>query len=297
LKFNPFVSQDQGSAVYELMTVQVPPFSGFQLRPRRRTTVFHQTKQFPAPAPLHYGEIYRDRSTSHHFELKRPLLAFLRVPYAEVINATTSTVARFDDGFITVGTHYYHPDHLSTRLITDAAGNLIGQQGHFPFAETWYAQNTTSKWQFTSYERDSESGNDYAMARSYINRLGRFSSPDPVAGSANAPQSLNAFAYAQNDPINLADPSGMMMIPGRGFVDMSGTGNLWNEFGVMDIPVRIGTNYHFESGYNHYGDPFPFANYSFGELLGLAGERETGIYYRADLWIPSYQRVRRYCRR
>ena len=28
-----------------------------------------------------------------------------------------------------------------------------------------YLTNTTTKWQFTSYERDAESGNDYAVAR------------------------------------------------------------------------------------------------------------------------------------
>jgi RHS repeat-associated protein len=57
----------------------------------------------------------------------------------------------------------------------------VGQQGHYhPFGESWYAQNTTTNWQFTSYERDSESTNDYAMARFYANSLGRFSSPDPA---------------------------------------------------------------------------------------------------------------------
>ena len=33
-----------------------------------------------------------------------------------------------------------------------------------------------------TYERDAESGNNYAIFRSYVNRLGRFSSPDPIAG-------------------------------------------------------------------------------------------------------------------
>ena len=48
------------------------------------------------------------------------------------------------------------------------------------------------------------------MARSYVNRLGRFSSPDPISGSAADPQSLNRYAYVRNDPANAADPLGLV---------------------------------------------------------------------------------------
>src|SRR5260370_21656539 len=58
-------------------------------------------------------------------------------------------------------------------------------------------------------ERDSESGNDYAMMRSSVNRLGRFSSPDLLAGSTSDPQSLNHYTYGLNDPVNLIDPFGL----------------------------------------------------------------------------------------
>lgn len=83
-----------------------------------------------------------------------------------------------------------------------------GTQGHYPFGE-WYATGDTSKFRFTSYERDpapGESGNDYAIARYYINRFGRFNSPDPIEGFPADPQSWNRFAYARNDPVNLTDP-------------------------------------------------------------------------------------------
>jgi RHS repeat-associated protein len=68
--------------------------------------------------------------------------------------------------------------------------------------------STGDKLIFTSYERDSESGNDYALARYYISRLGRFSSPDKMAGSSANPQSLNRYSYVLNNPGNLVDPSG-----------------------------------------------------------------------------------------
>ena len=110
-------------------------------------------------------------------------------------------------------TTYHHPDHLSVRQNTNASGSGVGRQGHFPFGESWYSVNTTTKWQFTSFERDTESGNDYAMARYHMNRVGRFSSPDLLAGLIGDPQSLNRYAYVANDPLNGVDPLGLLDEP------------------------------------------------------------------------------------
>ena len=106
-------------------------------------------------------------------------------------------------------TIYHHADHLSARVSTDSNGSTVRSFGHYPFGETWYETGTASKWKFTSYERDSESLNDYAIARTYVNRLARFSSPDPLSGSPGNPQSLNRYSYAFNDPLNLVDPLGL----------------------------------------------------------------------------------------
>ena len=133
--------------------------------------------------------------------------------FGQIYQASGTTTARFDDGFIIVGTHYFQPDHLSTRLLTDSGGNVVGQQGHFPFGESWYAQNTTTNWQFTSYQRDNESQNDYALMRSYVNRLARFSSPDPAGLAAvdpTNPQSWNRYAYVSNNPLGFVDPTGLV---------------------------------------------------------------------------------------
>ena len=117
---------------------------------------------------------------------------------------------------IDAATTYHLRDHLSVRVNTDNSGTIIGEQGHYPFGDQWYLINTTTKEMFTSYERDHETGttgagtgNDYAMARYHVNRLGRFASLDPVEGIISDPQSLNHYAYSLNDPINLADPTGM----------------------------------------------------------------------------------------
>lgn len=68
---------------------------------------------------------------------------------------------------------------------------------------------------FTGKERDDESGNDYFGARYYQSTMGRFMSPD-WSGSPEAvpyadlekPQSLNLYAYMENNPLSGVDPDG-----------------------------------------------------------------------------------------
>jgi RHS repeat-associated protein len=68
---------------------------------------------------------------------------------------------------------------------------------------------------FTGKERDAESGNDYFGARYYASSMGRFMSPDwsakimPVPyATMGDPQSLNLYAYMQNNPLGGADADG-----------------------------------------------------------------------------------------
>lgn len=153
------------------------------------------------------------------------------LPSREYIYSGSSLLAKIASG----ATTYYHSDHLSTRLLTDSSGNVVGQQGHYPFGESWYTSNTTTNWAFTTYERDAESQNDYAMARYDANRQGRFTTPDPLGGSAGDPQSLNRYSYVANDPVNNVDPSGLVRTPwGFGFSGVD-FGSDWNEFEMLDV--------------------------------------------------------------
>jgi RHS repeat-associated protein len=116
----------------------------------------------------------------------------------------TGLLAMISGGAIT----YFQQDHLGVRLTTDANGNVLSQQGTFPFGESWYQSGAGNETVFTSYDRDSESGLDYALARYYDSRTGTFCSADPLAGSPDDPQSWNRYPYGRNDPIDVTDPSG-----------------------------------------------------------------------------------------
>ena len=129
-------------------------------------------------------------------------------PSREYIYSGGTLLAKIENS----ATVYYHQDGLSARIMTDSSGNKLtpnGDQGHYPFGELWYPASALTKWLFTTYERDAESTNDYAMARYYRDALGRFNSPDPLSGSIGDPQSLNRYSYSRNDPLDLMDPSGM----------------------------------------------------------------------------------------
>jgi RHS repeat-associated protein len=109
-------------------------------------------------------------------------------------------------------TTYHHPDHLSNRAETNSSGTRTRTFGHLPYGETWYETTPVDKWKFTSYERDSgtgETGLDYANFRYYASSQGRFMSADLLPGNRRSPQSLNRYAYAGNDPVNFNDPFGL----------------------------------------------------------------------------------------
>ncbi len=50
----------------------------------------------------------------------------------------------------------------------------------------------------------------YLRSRFYHPDLGMFLSRDPVEGVLNRPMSLNGYSYAEGNPVNLTDPSGMI---------------------------------------------------------------------------------------
>lgn len=65
---------------------------------------------------------------------------------------------------------------------------------------------------YTGYEKDGESGLDFAQARYYNSTHGRFTSVDPLTASASIknPQTFNRYSYVLNSPYKYTDPLGLL---------------------------------------------------------------------------------------
>jgi len=122
---------------------------------------------------------------------------------------------------------YTTADHLgSPRVITNELGQVSSRRDFMPFGEELYAGvggrtgDTGLKYssnqddirqKFTGYQKDKETGLDFAEARMYENRFGRFTALDPLlaSGKSSNPQTFNRFIYVGNNPVMITDPSGL----------------------------------------------------------------------------------------
>lgn len=120
--------------------------------------------------------------------------------------------------------NYYFADHLGTaRVVTNAAGTTLDDSDFYPFGgERSILSSSGNTYKFTGKERDPESGLDNFGARYENPSLGRFMSPD-WSGTVQAipyakldfPQSLNLYAYVQNNSLNFTDPTGHQDAPAK----------------------------------------------------------------------------------
>jgi RHS repeat-associated protein len=147
---------------------------------------------------------------------------------AEYTESTASTTPDYAKSYVYAGSRllatyaptsttkeakqYHHPDRLGTQLVTTGASTSY-RQTTFPFGTTISAETTGNSNQiFTSYDRSTTTGLDYAQNRTYSQGQSRFTQVDPI-GMASAmlgnPQSNNLFAYVMNMPTDFVDPSGL----------------------------------------------------------------------------------------
>lgn len=134
------------------------------------------------------------------------------MPIAAVINGTTYAV---------------HSDHLNTpRRLTDADGQAVWQWSYSAFGDE---KPTIAKYRFANLDItpnpgttnvseatlnkrydgqyfDQESGLHYNYFRSYDNRTGRYSQPDPIGLEGG----WNRGVYVDSNPLSHSDPAGLV---------------------------------------------------------------------------------------
>jgi RHS repeat-associated protein len=144
-------------------------------------------------------------------------------------------------------------DHLGTpRMTIDQSGSVatVKRHDYLPFGEelfTLTGLRTTAlgysggdgvRQQFTSKERDNETGLDYFAARYYSSGQGRFLSKDPLNPLTSRrndqeseqsflryiaePGNWNGYSYVRNNPLRHIDPDGRSpqdLIPSSNLVD------------------------------------------------------------------------------
>ncbi|MEU1075132.1 MULTISPECIES: RHS repeat-associated core domain-containing protein [unclassified Streptomyces] len=151
-----------------------------------------------------------------------PTTSTLYLPGTEVVlnkdtNATSATryygvpgsltLARTSDGRLT----YLASDpHGTDNVAVDSATLTVQRRPTAPFGQN-RGGPTPASWPgdkgFVGGTVDTDTGLTNLGAREYDPNLGRFLSVDPVFDAAD-PQALNGYAYADNSPLNNADPTG-----------------------------------------------------------------------------------------
>jgi RHS repeat-associated protein len=122
--------------------------------------------------------------------------------------------------------YYYHYNaHGDVIAVTDQSGNVYRQYVYDPYgniisvkdgsgnavdinSDSGFEHNYTYK----GYRYDKETGLYFLNERYYAAGIGRFLTKDPVIDLANT-QSLNRYAYALGDPVNLKDDGGLYAMP------------------------------------------------------------------------------------
>ena len=103
---------------------------------------------------------------------------------------------------------YIHPDLLgSTRVLSDATGNTTGTYSFDDYGAVTTHTGSTATLQYNGQYTDPATGLIYLRARDYDPTTAQFTTQDPLTDLTETP-----YAYAGNQPITGADPSGLCLL-------------------------------------------------------------------------------------
>ncbi len=152
------------------------------------------------------------------------------------ISSTETTIFVYDGGGQVVAEYstalastqqvsYLTQDHLgSPRVTTNENGVVTNRKDFMAFGDEAISAQRVSglsgngydlpelRTDYTGYEKDLESGLEFAQARYYNPTHGRFTSVDPMIASATIknPQTFNRYSYVLNSPYKFTDPLGLL---------------------------------------------------------------------------------------
>jgi RHS repeat-associated protein len=101
--------------------------------------------------------------------------------------------------------YLHHDQQGSTRMLTGATGTVEGTSTYGAYGGlTASTGSATTPLGYAGQYANADTGLTYLRARSYDPGSGQFTTPDPMVASTGEP-----YAYANDDPINNSDPSGL----------------------------------------------------------------------------------------
>ncbi|HXH49814.1 MAG TPA: RHS repeat-associated core domain-containing protein, partial [Terriglobia bacterium] len=104
-----------------------------------------------------------------------------------------------------------HANKLGTTTVTtDQTGAELQDELFYPWGQDWTRAGQPYVMHFAGMQGFENPGLVYPTDfRRYNPALGRWMSPDPLAGDVTNPQSLNRYAYVLNNPVSNTDPQGL----------------------------------------------------------------------------------------
>jgi RHS repeat-associated protein len=109
---------------------------------------------------------------------------------------------------------YYHQDQQgTTRALTDQSGNVIATYSYDPYGNlTASTGTTTTPLGYDGQYQDNETGLIYLRARYYDPATAQFITRDPAVALTG-----DAYGYAEQNPLNTSDPTGLWPWDGKKF--------------------------------------------------------------------------------